>query len=163
MGMHDERPDRPGYTAEGRAAGRAAVIATGVPPAPSVEDWVATFYHRVPLLDPSLAVIGFGHHRGGPDGWVTVLRADGRRRPREPVLLYPADGQLDVPTRGDGTGFPLTATFVPGRTVRAVEATLTEAGKELAVKVLAPGSDDEARRTNTVAVVPADPLRPGVR
>jgi hypothetical protein len=107
-------------------------------------------------------VIGFGHHRGGPDGWVTVLRADGRGRPREPVRLYPADGQVDVPTRGDGGGFPLTATFVSGRPVRAVEATLTDAGKELAVKVLAPDSE-EARRTNTIAVVPAVPLRPGVR
>ncbi len=73
LGMHDEDPKLPGYTPEGKKAGAAAVIATGMPPVGAIDDWFATLFHRVPLLDPSLSRIGFGYSRGGPAGWITVL------------------------------------------------------------------------------------------
>lgn len=160
LGIHKEDAKLPGYTAEGEAAGQASVIAAGVPPVAAVEDWMATLYHRVPLLNPALGHVGFGLGRGGPQGWLTVVNAiAGVNRP--PVLLFPASGQKNVPV-GDGSGYPLTITFPPGRTVRVVKVSLTEGGgQEVAVSLLAPEDSEAARRAHTVCVLPRAPLRPG--
>lgn len=82
LGMHDEDPKLPGYSRLGKQAGENAVIAAGMPPTSSVEDWMATFYHRIPLLDPEMKKIGFGQARGGPSGWITVLHpVEDRKKP----------------------------------------------------------------------------------
>jgi uncharacterized protein YkwD len=172
LGMHNEDAKLPGYTAEGRRTGRDSVIATGVPPAASVEDWMATFYHRVPLLEPDLGRIGFGFARGGPNGWVTVLNAS-TSHGREPAVLFPGDGQKDVSLRlstdeetlaalpeakGREAGYPITASFQTGRTIERAEVSLlAEQGKEVAVWTIA-----RARgAASTICAVPREPLRPG--
>jgi hypothetical protein len=92
---HEERPDREGFSPEGARAGAAGVIAPGSRGgADAVRSWAATFYHRLPLLDPGLIRIGFGL-----EGGVAVLDCGTYVAPYEGVahVLYPHDGMTDVP------------------------------------------------------------------
>jgi len=58
---HTEDESLPGYSEEGKRTGLASVIAfQTIDPTASVELWMTTFYHRVPILDPNLKRIGFG-------------------------------------------------------------------------------------------------------
>jgi hypothetical protein len=58
---HEEYPDREGFTPEGCRAGGASVIAPGSrTPTEAIDGWMATFYHRLPLLHPGLIKIGWG-------------------------------------------------------------------------------------------------------
>ncbi|MFM7148727.1 MAG: CAP domain-containing protein, partial [Gemmataceae bacterium] len=60
LGIHEENPDLPGATQEGHTAGNNSVIAVLSDPLDSVDGWIATLYHRLPLLDPTLKKIGYG-------------------------------------------------------------------------------------------------------
>ena len=75
-------PGAPGYTAEGQRAGRSSVIANDSNPMDAVDSWLATLYHRVPLLHPSLTRIGLAMVHMPDQNWTTVLDSgsDLRRR-----------------------------------------------------------------------------------
>lgn len=73
LGIHEEFKDLPGYTPEGAKAGQASVIAVLPDPSESVSNWLATLYHRIPLLNPRLKRIGYGQAQHPSRGWVTVL------------------------------------------------------------------------------------------
>jgi uncharacterized protein YkwD len=75
LGIHDEDPTLPGATPEGAQAGKGGVIAIISNPADSVDGWLATLYHRIPLLDPHLKRLGYGQSLHPLRGWVTVLDA----------------------------------------------------------------------------------------
>ncbi len=47
-----------------------------------VENWMATLYHRIPLLQPDLERIGFGHARIGDHKWACVLDTGNGRAAR---------------------------------------------------------------------------------
>jgi uncharacterized protein YkwD len=70
--MHKEDPSLPGYSREGARAASGLIAAIGNPDA-AVGDWMATLYHRLPLLNPRLERIGLACLRY-PDGkWACVL------------------------------------------------------------------------------------------
>ena len=74
LGIHDEDPKLPGATPEGAKAGAAATIASRLlDPAASLDNWMATLYHRLPLLDPQLKRVGYGQTPHPQHGWITVL------------------------------------------------------------------------------------------
>ena len=73
LGIHDEDSTLPGATNEGARAGKAAVIAVISEPADSVAGWMATLYHRIPILDPELKRVGYGQTQHATRGWITVL------------------------------------------------------------------------------------------
>jgi uncharacterized protein YkwD len=73
LGIHDEDPSLPGATPAGAKAGKAAVIATIPNPFDCVDSWMATLYHRIPLLDPRLKRLGYGQALHPTRGWLTVL------------------------------------------------------------------------------------------
>lgn len=73
LGMHNEDPKHAGYTPEGQRAGRASVIASDGNAMDSVESWLATLYHRVPLLHPSLKRIGLATIRLPDQNWMTLI------------------------------------------------------------------------------------------
>jgi uncharacterized protein YkwD len=75
LGIHEEDPSLPGASSEGTQAGHSSVIAVISDPADSVDNWMATLYHRIPLLDPALRRIGYGQELHPFRGWVTVLDA----------------------------------------------------------------------------------------
>jgi uncharacterized protein YkwD len=76
LGIHDEDPSLPGATPEGRRAGKASVISQEPDPGAAVGGWIATLYHRVPLLDPDLKKIGYACVRLPDQTWLCVLDAE---------------------------------------------------------------------------------------
>ena len=55
---HEEYAEREGFTPEGAWAGGHSVIAFDGDVEGSIDAWMATFYHRLPLLEPGLCGIG---------------------------------------------------------------------------------------------------------
>jgi hypothetical protein len=93
---HEEYPDRPGYTVAGAWAGLHSVIAFQQKSAPAaIDGWLATFYHRLPLLDPGLLRVGWGLKNG-----IAVLDTS----LSDPLawacfVVWPAPGAENVPHR----------------------------------------------------------------
>jgi len=59
-GVQVERAGAPGFTPAGALSGSRSLIASGGDARAAVEEWLGTFYHRLPLLDPGLFGIGLG-------------------------------------------------------------------------------------------------------
>ena len=59
---HEEYSNLEGYSPSGAWAGAHSVIHIGTPEQ-AVDAWMATFYHRLPLLDPGLVGVGIGDAR----------------------------------------------------------------------------------------------------
>jgi uncharacterized protein YkwD len=181
LGVHDEDPALPGYTDEGRRAGKASVIAWGdVEPLAAIDDWMATLYHRVPILDPQLKRIGFGHARRG-SGWVTALDVLHGKEPGPAagVVLYPAPDQIGVPltfpaneepnpiphAKDRRAGFPITATFPANATLAQMAFSLTDdSGQGVAVWFSSPEQPANPQfvphQGTTVCLIAHQPLRP---
>jgi uncharacterized protein YkwD len=129
LGMHKEDPELPGYTKEGTKAAASSVIYPAGDPVAAVDGWMATLFHRVPLLDPRLTKVGLGYAKSDQSGGFFVVNTSGRdgKDAAKPVL-FPADKQEDVPLnftaeRPDSlpeskdkiAGYPITVIF-PSRT-----------------------------------------------
>ena len=97
---HEEWPDREGFSPAGSRAGLASVIAPGSTDGKdAIDGWLATFYHRLPLIHPGLVRIGWGIDEGFAvlDSGSMVGRFPGRTLVRFP--------------QADATGVPHT--FAP--------------------------------------------------
>ncbi|MBL8858781.1 MAG: hypothetical protein JNL28_09770 [Planctomycetes bacterium] len=102
---HEEYADKEGYTVEGAWAGTHSVIVWG-----DLEDykegidvWLGSFYHRLPLTDPGVLRLGWGS-----EGIYCVMDMSSLAAPYDKpyVVLYPYDGQKDVPTAFLGNELP---------------------------------------------------------
>jgi uncharacterized protein YkwD len=184
LGAHDEDMQLPGASEEGRKAGKASDIAIGDHnPLHGIDAWMATLYHRVPILEPNLKSIGYGCARARRQGWVTVMNiTSGRDRsiPRPHAVFYPVPGQMDVPlhfpiggeepnpipkdTTGKA-GYPVTAFFPVAAPLKAPSGFLSdEAGKDVPVwfsSAEQPANPKHAgNQGNTVCMISKQPLRP---
>jgi hypothetical protein len=175
LGAHDEDPKLPGYSEEGKKAAKASDIHF-VEPVRAVDGWMASLFHRVPILDPGLRKVGIGYASGGTGGWVSVLDViSGRGGGKSvPVVLYPADGQTGVPLAFGGeipnpipddkdgkAGYPVTASFAEGTPVKEVSASLKADGREVEVWLSTPEKPaDERYQRNTVCLMARDVLKP---
>jgi uncharacterized protein YkwD len=144
MQAHQEDPKLPGYTAEGQKAGKAANIAIGAcEPPDALDGWMATPYHRVPLLEPGLKKIGFDCLRGDRFEWVTVLDVGNGsdRTSRSRPVFWPVEGQVGVPVnfppggeipnpipedKTGRAGYPVTAFFPTDSPLRNAKAKLED-------------------------------------
>jgi hypothetical protein len=89
---HEQRPEVPEFSAAGSWAGMHSVIVTA-PPDECIDSWLATFYHRLPLLHPGLLRVGFGHAEG-----ISVLDSGSVVNPGNSwEAMWPYDGQKNVP------------------------------------------------------------------
>lgn len=177
LGLHNEDPKLPGYSKEGERAGKASVIYLGKGGTDAVDGWMASLLHRIPLMQSRLRKIGYGSASGGPAKVTVVLDATNGLGPGRDasVVVYPADGQKDVPRRFEAeipdpipdsvdkkAGFPVTATFSEGALVKDVKASLKDGeGKEVAIWLSSPekpAASDYQR--NTVGLIAQDPLKP---
>jgi len=104
---HEEYADRDGFTPAGAWAGNHSVIYVGDPP-DAVENWMATFFHRLPLLDPGLLGIGLGAEGEVVVGDVLSLVAP---VVEETWIVWPPDGARNVPL----ASYPELPPPVPGR------------------------------------------------
>jgi hypothetical protein len=183
---HDEDPKLPGFSEEGRRAARASAVyiscgpKESLPsPADAVEAWMATFYHRVALLNPATREVGLAALRPGDEVAVFVLDFGNRPPANREVILYPGNGQEGLPLEFAGQespnpvpkdagdrppGFPVTITFPAGRIVRDVVATLEEdKGRAVPAWVSSPeepAPPGERHQGDTVCLIPKAPLRP---
>lgn len=73
LAVHHEDADLPGATPEGARAAKESVIAVLLDPQTCVDGWMATLYHRVPIMTPDLERVGFGHARLNGQKWACVL------------------------------------------------------------------------------------------
>ncbi|MDJ0976303.1 MAG: hypothetical protein QNJ98_17715 [Planctomycetota bacterium] len=63
--VHEQTVDREGFTPEGNRGGLNSVIAFGCKgPKDAIDQWMGTFFHRLPLIQPGLVGIGWGIEDG---------------------------------------------------------------------------------------------------
>jgi uncharacterized protein YkwD len=159
LGVHAEKAGLAGYAPKGDAAARRSVITQlgssrpTLPqrgwPVTALDFWASTLYHRVPMLSPNLKRVGIGYASNKTlTAWYVVMDVGAdpqppsgkRRQPLKPVV-YPADGQTDIPrlfswgvpelpnplpagSTPENSGYPITVSFPRGRRVTAVTALL---------------------------------------
>ena len=177
--MHSEDPKLEGYTKEGAAAGKASDIHYVEAPE-AVDGWMASLYHRIPLLNADLLKIGLGYVKGTANPpWVCCVDVltglPSLTEERAKVVMYPSDGQKDVPLDFGGErptpipddpdqkgGFPVTATFREIVKVTEATATLKDAtGAEVPVWLSTPEKTVQPQgQRNTVGLIAKDPLKP---
>lgn len=185
LNVHDEDPKLPGYSVEGRKAAKASVISHMYGRGDvlvGIDIWMGSFYHRVPLLDPSLAKVGIGF-AGVKDG-ASILVVDsssGKTRgiDNSKPIVYPVKDQTNVPrifcqgfpeapnplpNNGDSkkAGYPITVSFYQDKVViKDVTATLEdEDGKEIEVWLSwqeKPAVKGYGR--NSICLIPQAPLK----
>ena len=178
---HGEDLTLPGASKEGHESGKISNIAIGdIDPLDGLDAWMATLYHRVPILDPRLERIGFACARGRRQAWVTVLNVTTGRsaEPRSQVVYYPAADQVGVPLHfplggeepnpivddKDGrAGYPITATFPESEPLKGATGKLTdEQGKEVPCWFSSPeklaNKDFADAQRSTVCFIAKDPL-----
>jgi len=176
---HGEEKAKPGYTAEGAAAGRRSCLSE-TNPRSAVTMFYATLFHRLPLMHPGTSAIGIGASKrySAIDG-LTRKKA---RRWQYPVVV-PAPNTFAHPTHfapelprahpdGMRCGFPITMTFDRGR-ITAVKATLHRrlgkrerkakriAEERVALLVSWPGHPANPKRPDnkhTICLIPKKPL-----
>jgi uncharacterized protein YkwD len=181
LSAHDENLDLPGASEEGRRAGRASNIAMGdFEPIDGVDAWMATLYHRVPILEPNLKTIGFGCARGRRQGWVAVMNVVSGRgdEPRPGPVFYPAADQtkvpLNFPSGGEEpnpisedktgrAGYPITTFFPHNEPLQnAIGKLTTSQGSEVPCWFSSPqkpaNSGYAKNQGNTVCLIPKEPL-----
>ncbi|MHC5065567.1 MAG: hypothetical protein ACYTG5_16505 [Planctomycetota bacterium] len=93
---HEEFTDREGFSAEGCwAAAHSIIDGDSKSPAQSLENWMGTFYHRLPLLHAGLLQIGWGESAGMAvlDAGSVVAELDYPWR-----AIWPPQEMRDVPT-----------------------------------------------------------------
>ena len=93
---HEEYADCEGFSPEGAWAGLHSVIHFTPDPVEAIDGWMATFYHRLPLLEPGLFGVGYGN-----SGRVTVLDTSSLVAPYwgKTWVVWPASGANKVPRK----------------------------------------------------------------
>jgi len=186
LSAHEEDPKGIGHTEEGARAGRRSVISPFSPqqsPVDAVGSLMATLYHRVAVLNPSIVEIGVGwaYRKDGLGFLVVDVEggAGGRADPKLYPIVYPANGQEDVPLEfglggrenpnpipdeGALGGYPVTVQ-IPERRGRGADAELKlyTGGTEVAGWLSTP--DAPARKDwpqpGVICLIPREHLRPG--
>jgi hypothetical protein len=72
-------------------------------PAAAIPNWLATPFHRIPLLDPWTTDMGYG---GAPDCDVIDIGRGVSSMPATAIAMYPYPGQIDVPSAWNGLEAP---------------------------------------------------------
>jgi len=185
INVHDEDPKLPGYSEAGRKAARASVVSQSRgagDPLLGIDVWLASFYHRVPLLDPGLARIGIGFARQADGGcFVVVDTKSGKVRPKDDwIVSYPVNKQRKVPCvfclgfpelpnplpeNGESkkAGHPITVSFFMDRlALTAVTAVLKDDdGNEIPIWLSTPEKPAVKNYgKNTICLIPQAPLQP---
>jgi uncharacterized protein YkwD len=111
-GWHQESPGHPGFTGAsfserdataGYSGGpRFEVMASGLGPDGSIQEWLDTVYHRTPFITPDMGQAGFGH----ASAFDTMDFGASSAADPAFVTNYPVHGQANVPTQWSGNEGP---------------------------------------------------------
>jgi len=179
LGMHKQDPSLPGYTKEGSKAAAAAVIYPTNNQVAAVDGWMATLFHRIPLLEPKLTKVGLGFAKSDKSGGFFLVDTSSGRSGKDGTkpVLYPAKDQEDVPLRlqrelpdplpakEKEAGYPVTVSFPDNMSVKDVTASLKDdAGQEIEVWLSTPekpAGDQKQFQHNTIGLIAKVPLKSG--
>ena len=181
LNAHNQRPRLRGASVAGAACGKAADLFFGVSDLEiAVDGWMATLYHRRPILSPTLERIGVGYARLRDGSYMAALMfVDSHSvdvTGKWPVE-YPTNDQSGVPLEfgsefpnpvpgGGRAGHPITIQFPPYDKVTRVRATLVDdRGKDVAFYLSDPEHPAMSSfgQWGVVCLIPKVPLRPGSR
>jgi len=115
---YQEDPARPGYTADGAHVARDSQLAWGCGPYDSgtqIDRWFAGPFHRLTMLDPSIAEAGFGEATSG-NCWVAAIRfppVGDVAKAYQHAIEFPPDGST-VGLEFVGGEFPDPLASCPG-------------------------------------------------
>ena len=172
MGAHSEQPGLPGYSPEGRAAAGCSVIVHRRSLVQGVDTWMATLYHRIPILRPNLRRIGLGYESPvAVMDTISGLIGDDSRS-----VGFPGTDQKNVPTVFPNelpdpipagsprpAGYPITLQFAhSGPEVGQVKAELRDsAGRTVPFHLSDPQRPAcDFPQQNTVCIIPVRQLAP---
>ncbi len=93
---HEEYPEREGFSAAGAWGGAHSVIAFTGDARAAIDQWMGTFFHRLPLLEPGLCGTGLAIDRD-----VVVMDTSSLKNHfgSEALVAWPYDGMSSVPLR----------------------------------------------------------------
>ena len=180
LNAHHERPNLPGASADGATCGEAADLFFGVSDLEvAVDGWMATLYHRRPILTPTLERIGVGYSRLRDGSYMAALMfvdAKGAGVSAKWPVAYPADDQRGVPIEfgsevpnpvpsGARAGYPITIQFPPFDKITGVRAKLVdERGRDIEYYLSDPEHPASSfGQYGVVSLIPKLPLRPESR
>ena len=171
LAYHTENPEYPKYSERGLLAANSSVIAFNQTPGGAVDAWIATLYHRLPLMRPNLQRIG-----AAVGGGILVMDAlTGYPGDDDKEVVYPADGQSNVPLKfqkempdpipgGGVAGYPITAMFPESWECSSLTGTITD-GAGNPVPVYSSCPEKPAKRgfpqDGTLCLIPQKVLTPG--
>jgi hypothetical protein len=177
MSPHDENsawppPCQGGLGQRAQAAGYAGggvseVMAFYNDPYKSVDGWVATLYHRLPLTSPGTKEIGYGHAQN-----CDTINSGGTGAGSQWEVAYPYDGQTNVdtcwlgyenprpapPPSGDYPSGPvITLQFGSGVTFTIEDSTIEdEKGNPVAHTLLTPKNDSWLAGGSALSLIPEE-------
>jgi len=181
---HNEDPNKKGYTPEGAEAGKHSDLHYKPRLPEALEDWLASLYHRIPLLHPNLVRIGTGEAQHPSGGFITALdvygglesSADPSREQQEYPPSNATEVRLGFPPGGESpnplpsgqkgqAGNPVTLSFWKGSTqVTKVKAKLLEGGqREVDCWISSPekpARQDWATNSDSICLIPKRLLKP---
>jgi len=184
---HEQKPDLPGYTPEGARCAENSVIISQIELESAYDFWMATPFHRIPLLNPSLTRAGGGSAKGGTWGIASVVDVFSARgfAVKTPVA-YPGAEQRDIPRtfglfRKNFTvteypdplaedpdkkaGYPVTVSFYGNERITNASGELRLGGTPVPVWFSSPEkpSFDKDTQQNTIVLIPQHPLQANSR
>lgn len=164
VGSHDEDPEKPGFTEEGRNASHACATSGGPDAAAAILRQTATMLHRTSYLGPAGCGLGVGSVQGG-SGELQGYSVTGGPKPQpsqlDELVAVPAPGSTGVPLLVGGErppverdpafydrarGYPISVSF--GRTgcAKARIRLFDARGKEVAGTLFSPDSPIHSTR-----------------
>lgn len=176
--FHSEDKKSRFYSDEGHTAAAMSVIAAeGLPG--SIDGWMGTFYHRIPLLNPFTTAIGIGLYQetaGFERPACLNSRAEVKFESGYDVVVYPYENQKGVPPKFHGLekpkpvagvdeltlGYPVTAMFTSGGTLKVTKAQLlTDGGGVVPAYAHVPGRPTNPERPdrNVVCIMSKEWLK----
>jgi hypothetical protein len=186
---HDEVPGKPGYTAEGDAAGNNGNVAVssayGTSARSHLELWMTGPFHAIGVLRPNLQTVGFGKcDNQATSPWrsgatLDVLRGLGAETALSAPVLFPGNGATTSLSKfvvespdplafcgwTGGAGLPVIA-MMPEAVTGNVSASITGPGGPLQTCALSPGNTTGVAQqilqgSRAVVAIPRAPLDPG--
>lgn len=172
--VHEEDPLDERSSPGGSWAGAHGVIAFTGDAEAAVEQWMGTFFHRLPLLDPGLRAVGLASSER-----ITVLDCTSVVLPSPRSVLWPEDGATEVPLRfvpelpnpvpGEDQaefGYPITLQVSGSVLADGPTRLLLLAGEEeIPCWVITPTAPlfEELAPAGAFALIPKQPLSPRTR
>ena len=170
---HKEYASLKGYSKEGEKAGRRSVIAFEKTDR-AINEFLASFYHRIPLLQPNLKEIGIAFYEENDYVVSLIDCASGTAGQKSiEVVFYPGVNQRNIrlnmanelpnPAGLPGQfGFPVTIYFTKAQVIKNVKFKLTDKYNRIIDCYISTPENPATFFTqwNTVCAIPKKPLAP---